>query len=293
MTRWLISVPVWGERNVEEFCAASLPSLTRSIERLRRRRPELDLRLVVHTDMPDRIRGATSIEVDSRSVPAGARDFDSMSQAHREILRLAMRGDVVVLFTGGAVISDRGLEYCWGVLENPQKKLLMAAVPRVLARGRIPDTSSAPALMRWAWDNRHPMVDDCTWPHGRSRDMSRTYFAAGSSVNTLQALPHPLAIRMDGRTVSFTPTVDANLMHCYDTSEIHLATDCQQLAVFKLSPDDKVDGRVEKTMEQRAADGELVIGNQHQRWCLNHRIALVEGDGDPPDGEFLAAVRER
>lgn len=291
MTRWLISVPVWGERCVEEFCAAALPALERAVNRLAARRSDIEVRLIVHTDAADRIRGATSVPVDERPVPVGARDFDSMSQAHREVLGLGMRGDVVVLFTGGAVISERGLEHCAQVLDDHRKKLVLCAVPRVLPRGRMPETGDAQALMRWGWNNRHPMVDECTWPGGRSVDLSRTYYADAARVVTLQALPHPLAVRVDGRPLRFTPTVDANLMHCFDPREMHMVADCRRLAMLKLSPADKGFDLAPHTMAERAAMGQLIIGNQHQRWCLSHSVTLCEGPGEPPHAEFVAALR--
>lgn len=296
-TRWLVSVPVWGERYVEEFCAVALPALTRAVDALRAApgREGLDVRLVVHTDQAERVRAATSVPVDSRPVPAGARDFDCMSQAHREALSLGLLGDVAVLMTAGAVISERGLLYCAGVLDNPQKFLVLCAVPRVLAEGALPDTADARSLMEWAWVNRHPMTVECTWPHGRSRDLSRTFFVGPlGSLVTRQALPHPLAVRIDRRPLRFTPTVDANLIHCFDPTEMHVATMSDELAVLKLSPADKGFDLAGATMAERAARGELVISDPYQRWCLSHRIHLLARGPAAvgvDDDHFMAAIK--
>lgn len=295
MTRWLISVPVWGERYVDEFIAAALPSLDRAVALLARVR-DVDARLVVHTDQPERVRGAAACQMEIRPVPAGARGFDCMSQAHREVLALGMRGDTVVLLTAGAVISEHGLAYCAEVLENHQIRVVLCAVPRARAEGPIPDTADAQALMAWAWEHRHEMTDECTWPDGRSTDLSRTYYTSedGLTVATLQALPHPLAIRIDGRGLRFTPTVDANLIHCFDPSEMHVASDCNLLALVKLTPADKGFELAGASMADRAAAGQLIIGDAHQRWCLSKRITLVRGEGAVCGSEeFVAAVRER
>lgn len=293
MMRWLISVPVWGERFVDEFCSSALPPLDRAVAALQAARPDIDVRVVVHTDAPERVVGASGSPVDCRAVPAGARTFDCMSQAHREVLSLGVRGDVVVLLTAGAVVSEQSLVYCANVLDNPQLRLVLCAVPRVLQEGQIPDTASASELMRWAWDHRHPMTRECTWPDGRSADLSRTYFEGPLGVVTRQALPHPLAVRIDGRRMGFTPTVDANLIHCFDPIEMHVTADCNHLAVFKLSPADK-GYELSDTIANRAASGALVIGNAHQRWCLSHRIVLCGApDLECGDDAFLAAIRER
>lgn len=291
MTRWLISVPVWGQHYVDEFCAAALPPLTRAIEALAEL-PDIEARLIIHTDRAEQVGAATSARVECRPVPAGARGFDCMSQAHREVLRLGLRGDVVVLLTAGAVISAQGLRYCAKVLEDPRLRLVLCAVPRALPRGPLPDAADGESLMRWAWDNRHPMTEECIWPHGRSRDLSRTfYLGADDSVASRQALPHPLAVRIDGRPLRFTPTVDANLIHCFDPSEMHMTPDCRELALIKLSPEDKAFDLVDASMRARAARGELVIADKHQRWCLGHRVHLCGSGEIQDDDHFMVALR--
>lgn len=290
--RWLVSVPVWGDRYVEEFCSVCLPSVDRAVLALAARR--YDVRLVVHTDQPERIRAGAACAMELRPVPAGARGFDCMSQAHREVLALALRGDIVVLLNGGVVISEEALIYCENVLWVSFINLIMCAVPRVLAEGPLPDPADAQGLMRWAWDRRHPMTRECTWPEGRSLDLSRTYFEAGGGVVTRQALPHPLAVRVDGRQLRFMPTVDANLMNCFSPHEIHIAPDCRQLALAKLTPADKGFDLAESSMAARAATGELVIADARQRWCLQQRVILCPGDADPGDyGDetFTGSVR--
>lgn len=295
--RWLISASVWGERYVEEFCATALPALDRAVEHLRRSADldyDPDVRVVVHTDQPERIAGASGSSIECRPVPAGARDFDCMSQAHREVLGMALRGDVVVLLTAGAIISARGLRYCADrFAENERLRGVLCAVPRVLAQGQVLDTEDAQGLMDWGWQNRHPMVDECTWPEGRSADLSRAFFTgADGAVITRQFLPHPLAVKIDGRPLRFTPTIDANLIHCFEPVEMHVTPDCRELAMLKLTPADKGYDLTSATMRERAASGGLVVTNPHQRWCASHRIQLC---GDDPrgceDGLFMGAVR--
>lgn len=276
--RWLVSVPAWGERCVDEFCAAALPALDRAIAALP---ASVDVRLIVHTDQPERVVAASSSRVDVRPVPAGSRSFDCMSQAHREVLSLGLRGDVVVLLTAGSVISEQALTYCAGVLAEDSTRLVMCASPRVRSIGPIPDTGNAQALMSWAWSNRHQMVIDSTWPDGRMWDLSRVYFSGRDGlVVTRQALPHPLAVRIDERVLRFTPTIDANLMHCFLPSEMHLATECSRLAVIKLTASDRIADLAQTSIESRARAGHVVIDNPHQKWCARHRIILSPGSYD-------------
>ena len=274
--RWLISVPVWGESYVSEFCAASQPSLDRAVEALIATGAEV--RVILYTDQPERVLGSGGPASECRPVPAGARDFDCMSQAHRDTMGLALRGDIVVLLTAGTVISEQGLVYCAEILRNPQLRVVLCAVPRVLSYGQIPDTANARGLMRWAWENRHPMTSECTYPEGRSVDLSRTYYTSpGGGVVTRVFLPHPLAVRIEGRPPSFTPTVDCNLMNNFDPSVMHMATDSSRLAMVKLTPADKGFQVSGSSMKDRMAQG-LFVSDAHQRWCAGHRVVLCEGD---------------
>ena len=289
LTRWLISVPVYGERYVDEFCAATLPALKRATARLAETH-DVDIRLVVHTDQPDHIRGMNLVHggpqprtvVECRPVPAGASGLACMSQAHREVIHNGMLGDVVVLLTAGAVISEDGLKYCADVLANRQIKAVLCAVPRVLAQGIIPDTGDAAKFMEWAWENRHPLTSECTWPLGKSSDLSRAFFVRDDVVVTRMTLPHPLAVRIDGRVLRFEPTIDANLNLCFDPSEMHMTPNCKELAVVKLTPADKGYALDAISMEKRVSGELVLVANGHQRWCLSHQVRLC-GHNDPMD----------
>lgn len=273
--RWLISVPVWGERYVSEFCAAAQPTLDRAVAALEA--TGVEVRVLLYTDQPVRVLGSGRTSSECRPVPAGARDFDCMSQAHRDTMNAALCGDVVVFLTAGVIISEQGLVHCAEVLRDARLRAVLCAVPRVLAQGQIPDTSDAQKLMRWAWENRHPMTSECTYPGGRSTDLSRTYYmGSGGGVVTRVFLPHPLAVRITGRPLSFTPTVDCNLINNFDVSEMHMVQDSARLAMVKLTPADKGFQLADASMEQRMASG-LYVSDEHQRWCASKRVLLRDG----------------
>lgn len=293
MTRWLVSVPVWGERCVDVFCATALPALELSMSFFQSVREDFgdEAVLVVHTDQPQRVeQSATLVRVEPRPVPSGLRDFDCLSQAHREVLGMACRDDVVVLLTADLVISGCGIAYCADALDNRQKRLVLCAGVRALQEGPIPTTAEAQSLMSWAWENRHPITEACRWPEGRSADLSRIYFEAGGAVRTRLALPHPLAVRIDGRPLKFSPTIDANLMQNFDETELHLVRDCSELALVELSPRDK-DFRVsDESMEDHVSKTQTRLTDPLQRWCFSQPVRLRGPGANCGDGDVAAVM---
>ncbi len=291
MSRWLISVPVWGERCTNIFYAAALPALERAVLVLEA--AGADVRVVVHTDaLQGRVQAAaTQIKIEERRVPAGLRDFDCLSQAHREVLQMGCMDDVVILLTADLVISEQGLVYCHRVFEKDRnKKLLLCVGIRALQEGKIPDTADADALMVWAWDNRHPITEASRYPDGNSSDLSRLYFEANGVVVARLALPHPIAVRLDKRTLRFTPTVDANLMQCFGKSELHIVKDSHELALVELSPRDKDYQRDADTIGQRLSDRMVRLPDLLQRHCIGHRISLVGSMRDVGDGAVIEKI---
>ncbi len=275
MPRWLVSVPVWGERCIEVFCSTALPALEKAVLHLQQE-SDIDVRLVVHTDNPRRIRdGATEIVIEERPVPAGARDFDSLSEAHRDVMRMACRDDRVALLTADLLISKQGLQLCEEILAPPGKNIVVCCGIRAKQEGRLPATDSAQMMMQWAWNNAHPITQSSTYPDGKSTDLSRMYFQEGGIVVARLALPHPIAIKIDGRLLKFSPTVDASLVQNYSASDTHVVTETDRLALVELSPADKDFQEADYSIESRLDQGGVVMKDPAQRWLAGHRVSLI------------------
>lgn len=277
MNRWFVSVPVWGDRCVDVFCATALPALERAILMV----PDLDVRLVVHTDNPRRIKdSATEIKIEPRGVPAGLRDFDCLSNAHRDVLEMSCFDDVVVLLTADMVVSEMALSRCRDIFNSDDgKRVVACACMRTNQEGLIRSTSDARQLLEWGWNNRHLMTEASTWPDGHTVDLSRIYFEEEGSVVTRNALPHPLAVKIDRRRIAFSPTVDANLVENFSEDEIHVECSPDELGVIELSPINKYFDVVHMSMKERWAEGLFIVHHAKQRWLAGHRILLV-GDLD-------------
>lgn len=290
MSRWLISVPVWGERYVDVFCATALPALEKAVLQL-----PGDARLVIHTDQSNTNtirRAATEVAMEFKPVPAGARDFDSLSQAHREVLSMGLTDDMIALLTADLVISESSLLYCHKAFTEKNKLLVTCASVRALAEGRIPDTSDGRALYSWAWKNRHPITRACAWPGGKTNDLSRIYFEHEGNVVSRTCLPHPLAVRIDGRSLRFSPTIDSNLMQNFPAHDIQMAMTPDEVAMVELSPRDKDFSVGSASMHDRLKDKSFIITDPLQRWAFGHRLVLVGGSEDCGDQYVYEMIME-
>src|SRR5690606_36922564 len=111
---------------------------------------------------------------------------------HREILDMAGPSERVLLLTSDMVVSREVLATCEKYLAG-DTRLVCCVAPRALEAASPPVGVLGPELLNWAWDNRHAMTRDCTWPNGESYDLWRMYFEKGEEVAARVFLPHPLA----------------------------------------------------------------------------------------------------
>lgn len=290
MSRWLISAPAWGQRCVDVFCATALPAIERAM--VRYEQTTGDAYLIVHTDSPDRVRGAASqIRIETRPPPAGLRAFDCLSQSHREVLSMGLRGDRVMLLTADLILSEEGLLSCERILSQGDKWLVACAGIRALESGMIP-ASNGRELLDWAWEHRHPMTQACTWPGGRSSDLSRVYFSDGPNVVARLCLPHPLAVLIDGRPLPFSPTIDVNLIKNFHDGEIYLVTSPDDLGLVELSPPDKDFQVGHWGIHERLSMGKIVIADPQQRTLMSSKIVLRGSYADCEDDAYVNTILE-
>lgn len=282
--RWLISVPVWGARYVDIFRATALPMLKVAAAQITD-----DVRLILHTDDANQFERdeCEALSIETRRLPAGYQWFNTMSRAHREVIDLACHDDIVVLLTADMVVSREAFAACRKIFDRG-KRLVCCNAMRALDEGVLPHNPSGRELSEWAWRNRHPMVRDCTWPDGRSEDLSRVYFENGKNVTCRTWMPHPFALRSDNRRLKFNPTVDSDLIANYEQDEIHLVNSPDELAVMELSPPSKTAGARDLDEVEPAQGLEpmakrygkiLPLARKIYPWVLRQRI-VVAGNGE-------------
>jgi hypothetical protein len=269
MSRWLVSVPVWGDRYLDVFRRAALPALIEA-----KRGFPGNVRIIVNTEKPEDMRSG---EFEARRLPARPTWWEALSSAHRQIITLASRNDRVMLLTADMVVSREIFTACERLIASG-KNLICCAGMRSLDDNEVPIGASARELLQWGWENRHPLTRACTWPSGQSGDLSRIFFDGGDVVNTRMWLPHPIALKKDSRSLRFGPTVDANLINNYSVHEIHLIADADEAACLELSPADKPFYLI-NSMDERIAGGEIKLSRMLHRSLLQKRVAIV-GEGE-------------
>lgn len=304
--RWHIAIPAWGRRCLAVFERATLPALVAALQDLA---PAIQSQpppvLHMATDEPARARAMLAKLVDLDALvptielraawppgPDGA--FGSMSRFHATVLAQAGQFDRVLLLTADMVASREVLLTCERKLAAGAK-LVCCVAPRALEDAGAPIGVLGQELAAWAWDNRHPMTRDCTWPDGRSYDVWRMYFERGCEVSARVFLPHPLALVVGGRRLRFAPTIDVNLARNFSFNEIYLITHPSDGAVVELSPADK-EYLLTNTMRARFEEGSpscppfIKCTHPHHRMFFSSKVVLRGSGGDCGDSEVVARI---
>lgn len=291
--RWLISVPVWGADFVRIFCDVALPRLRAAASQLGE-----PVTLIAHTNSPAALESIEQLPIVTASVPAGKQWFNRMSAAHADVISRARPGDIVVPLTADMVISENTLSACRAIFSSG-KKLVCCNATRAVAERPLPERPTSRELSEWAWNNRHGIIRNCTWPEGQIEDVSRIYFARGPNVCCRLWLSHPLAVCIDGRQLPFGPTIDCNLVVNFTPEEVHLVTSPDELTAIELSPMKKPQGSRDADeppartdlgpLSARYGKG-LQLNPYIYRWILSQRIVIAGTGAGCGDEEVVRCL---
>lgn len=249
---WIIAMPAWGDRCMGVMERATFPALRAALEPLKQH-----IAVVVYTDDGDRAAAAftaTGLDevarLDLVPLKGDDRSFGQLSWCHSDAMARAAYRDRVALLTADMVVSEEILFTCEQRLRASTKLVCVAAMRT--DETAYPDGMTLPgsALLEWAWNNRHHMTKECTWPKGTSYDVWRMYFEKDGNVATRVFLPHPLAVMPQCRTLKFVPTIDVNLINNFSPSVTHMITSPSEGAVIELSEQGK-EFLITETMETR------------------------------------------
>lgn len=286
--QWLIAFPAWGDRCVDVLIRASLPAAMMSLDAA-----GIVYEFLIYTDQAERIQNVLPDNVARRimAVPGPDKAFESMSNCHRHAMEAASIHDRVLLLTADMVISREVVTTAEAFI-NQGKHLICCVAPRTIDQPFVPVGASGRELLTWAWEHKHRMTRECTWPNGTSYDVWRMYFENGDEVAARAFLPHPLVVLPKGRRLNFRPTIDVNLANNFSMSVTHMITQPEEGAAIELSPPDK-EFLVTETMRTRyQTKGPSIPAfirqiNERHRMFWSKKVIIKGSGGDCGDGEVV------
>ncbi len=283
---WLVSIPAWGEHYIEMMLRLALPALCDSAKK-----SSVDKYLVVHTEPPEhaRITAAThGFKLVWRSVPKSDSPWEArLSEAHREVMRMAGARDYVMLLTADTVLSPEVFVACEARFMQGTRMVGCCGL-RVEDDGIPPIRSSSRAMLDWGWNHRHQLTRETTYPDGKCGNWTGVYFEDGDQVIFRPRYVHPIAAMSYGHGTNFCPTIDAGYIGNFHLAQVHVVTDPDEMAILKLSRPDKPLDFIDPPFSVRVSDRKLLM-EHHSFWLMQHKV-IIRGDGNCYDQDILQKV---
>lgn len=287
MSRWLISVPVWGDRYVRTFAEAAAPALLAAVRRLGE-----PAHFLVHTDAPDAVRAALAgQEVEVRAVGSSP-TYVALQEAHADAVAAAEPGDRVVLLNADLVISGNFLARCSEHFGRGMQAIVLLGIRTAAGPERPPAGAPPRELLDWAWAHRHRIIRDLEWPRGTSMLPTNLFFSDGTSVVARGFHLHPAAI-IKHDEIKFQSTIDGDLLDYFYREVVHVVVGPDDCSMCEVSPPERrfpVGGsglnpsRVAASMRSRASPT--------HRWLATYRIGVVGPVVDCGDEAVIAETLE-
>lgn len=289
MSRWLISVPVWGESYVNMFENVGVPALLAAVDMLSL--SGQPVRFVIHTDAADRIRALLSgRDVEIRPI-GSAPTYVALQNAHADALRSASVGDRVVFLNADLAVSGNLLVRCSEHFTRGKQAVVLLGIRTAAGPERPPSGAPSRALLEWAWGHRHQIIRDLEWPAGTSLLPTNLFFAREGVVVARGFHLHPVAV-VKHASIAFKSTIDGDLLDYFAHDDIHVVVDPDDCSMCEVSQPTRRfpvrEGmglnpvRVAVSMRSRAS-------SMH-RWLVTHRIGVVGTPRDCGDEEAVAEI---
>lgn len=274
MSKWLISVPVWGEQYVRTFVEYAAPAIRSALQGF-----DHQVRFLIHTDQPDAIQQALSgaAPIEFASVPNQS-TYTALQYSHGDAINRAEIGERVTLLNADLIVSGNLFKACEQHMNEGKRAVVLVGIRTAMGHGPPPVGEEPRKLLQWAWEHRHQIIRDLEWGAGGSMIPTNIFFARGDSVVMHGFHLHPVAIVKE-KDVSFISTIDGDLLDHFDASSIHIVTNPDDIAMLEMSPPDRrFPVRGYPSTASDIANSMTSRASIRHRWLFESRIVVI-GDG--------------
>lgn len=244
MRDWLIALPVWGLQYRQIFAQHCWPAL----------KPILppSTRFILHTDDPQFASLFADYPVEIRKPSGLDNRHRSFADAHRDAIISARMGEAIAILNADIIVSREVFTAAERRFDAGSKMIVAAATRTVgpLFGNAAPVMFSASALLDWTMIHPHSIVQQCFYPNGKGAVPYGIYFSDGKNIILRAWHLHPFAVLKD-RDLNFKGTVDRDLCDNFRPDEIHVVTECDEMALAEVSPPTRRLPLVNGSMEDR------------------------------------------
>lgn len=284
MSRWIIGIPVWGERCVRTFIDVALPFHRAALKDF----PH-DVTYIVNTDRPIEIKDAMKgLQHHVFPLPMEVEGYARFGMCHKSVMAMAEVGDRVALMCADQIISRE----CLFAAEKRfgQGKKAVCWLGHRTTGANLPQPGvSAAALNVWAMANRHPIIAELFYGTGQSAAPSILYFEKNGSIVMRAFGLGPFAFVMqDG--LYFEGTIDTDLAARFDKRDLHIVTDCNEMSCATIDPPEAHHGTFPNVLTPMHVAAWAAFGtNDMHRWFITHKVR-IQGDGECDDQPVIDEV---
>jgi hypothetical protein len=277
--KWLISVPVWGERYRRQFVEQGLPAVRAALDHAGL--GDNDVLWVIHTDDPEFLGNPPSIDgwIMWKPVPPGKNSSEQLGNAARAALAEASPGECVMFHNSDVVLSREA--FSAAEKRFAEGKIFFTCHSVRTVNGNPPPVGDRSRdLLSWAWKHHHPWVDDCIYGSGHVAGPAIVVFETPSEQNVVAHCFSLLCLAVHKtRDIRFTgPTCD-EMIDAFEPHEVHIVQDADEMACVEPSAADIPYDKTRSVVSERRIRRWLpAYASAMMLWQFRHQI-VIKGHG--------------
>ncbi len=286
MSKWLISVPVWGHSYFLIFKNYTAPAIKAALKGFEEGH---QVRFIFHTDMIDEMRHLWyGYNVEIRNVGKKP-TYVTLQESHGDAVSSARIDERICLLNSDIVISRNMFYKCEEHILAGKQAIVTSGIRTAYSKElEYPIGEEPRKLLEWAWEHRHQIIRDLEWGSGQSMIPTNLFFTSVGNVVLRGFHLHPIVV-LKKVPISFISTIDGDLLEHFPRDSIHVVTSPDDVSMLEISEPtrrfpigrDLTPAAVAISMKSRAS----IL---HQ-WLFNHRI-VIKGDGTGCDD--VSVVKE-